>query len=260
MAATTVTRELFQRETVPLAKVQDEQRLRIAAGAIRSTVDQQSDPVNFILVSEWNLIGQNDAAALSAPAAGQPSAGFASNAILAEFHGNGASAATAAQDHLAPGPGASLKMATTDLKRVSALKQRFNVAAGLIGLPPALLAGIASRESRCGAVLDAHGFGDAGHAFGIMQVDARFHTPAGVPDPRSQAHINQAAGVLKQNLAQMIAKFATAEPARQLQAAVAAYNCGAGRVGSPATADARTTGHDYSNDVWERARFYASGW
>jgi hypothetical protein len=52
----------------------------------------------------------------------------------------------------------------------------------------------------------------------------------------------------------------TAPPVRQLQVAVAAYNCGAGGVASLDNADARTTHGDYSNDVWERARFYAIDW
>ena len=90
-----------------------------------------------------------------------------------------------------------------------------------------------------------------------MQVDKRFHTIAGEPDPKSQAHINQASGILKGFLDAMILKFPADPPARQLQAAIAAYNCGTGRVASPAAADATTTGGDYSNDVWERARFYA---
>lgn len=184
-----------------------------------------------------------------------------SNTILADYQGNGASAATAAQDHLPPGHDASRTMARTDLVRVTALKDHFNVAAVLTGLPPALLAAIASRESRCGSVLTSEGMGDGGNAFGIMQVDLRFHNPiAGRPDPTSQAHINQASGILKDALTAMIAKFPTMPAVRQLQAAVAAYNCGAGAVGTPDTADNGTTGHDYSNDVWERARFYSVGW
>jgi hypothetical protein len=272
MPAITTTRELFPKATVSLAQVQAEQNLRIAAGAIRSTTDDHSDPDNFILITDWNVIGQNDDGAApeagtpavgqpaAAPAAAGPSAGFASNGIFTEFNANGASARTAAQDHLAPGQDASRKMANTDKGRVTALKQRFNSAAAVTGLPPALLAAIASRESRCGNALDQDGNGDGGEGFGIMQVDRRSHTPAGEGDPRSQAHIDQAAGILKDCLNTMVGKFATAQPARQLQAAIAAYNCGTSNVASPDTADAHTTGHDYSNDVWERAQFYAVGW
>jgi soluble lytic murein transglycosylase-like protein len=197
-------------------------------------------------------------ATVSAVAAG--SGDFASNAILNGFHGTGASARTAAQDKLPPGPAASQAMAHTDLGRITPLKPRFNAAAAATGLPPAVLAAIASRESRCGNVLDAHGFGDGGEAFGVMQVDRRAHVPAGQPDPRSQAHIDQAAGILKAALDGMVERFSAALPARQLQAAIAGYNCGTARLASPDTVDAVTTGHDYSNDVWERARFYAVGW
>jgi hypothetical protein len=182
------------------------------------------------------------------------------NSILAEFEGTGASAKTAAQDHLGPGRAASFTMAKTDLRRVQLLKDRFNLAAEEADLPPALLAALASRESRCGNVLDHSGFGDGGNAFGVLQVDRRFHVPAGLPDPTSQSHINQASGILKAFLTETTTRFSSASAARQLQAAIAAYNCGVGHVVSLETADAVTTGHDYSNDVWERAKFYAIGW
>jgi soluble lytic murein transglycosylase-like protein len=151
-------------------------------------------------------------------------------------------------------------MAETDIGRVRPLIAKFNAAAAKTNLPPALLAAIASRESRCGNVLDRNGLGDGGHAFGIMQVDKRFHNPDGLPDPRSQAHIDQAAGILNEYFDQARRKFADQPLARQLQAAVAAYNCDMVRVQGPADADTHTTGHDYSNDVWARAEFYAERW
>jgi hypothetical protein len=151
-------------------------------------------------------------------------------------------------------------MAETDLGRVRPLIAKFNAAGSMTDLPPALLAAIASRESRCGNVLDRSGFGDAENAFGIMQVDKRSHSLEGLPDPRSQQHVNQAAGILNQSFEQARRKFADQPLARQLQAAVAAYNCGMGNVQSPAAADNHTTGRDYSNDVWARAEFYAARW
>jgi hypothetical protein len=151
-------------------------------------------------------------------------------------------------------------MAQTDLGRVRPLIARFNVAGANEDLPPALLAAIASRESRCGNVLDRNGFGDAENAFGIMQVDKRSHALQGLPYPRSQGHIDQAAGILNQAFEQAQRKFPNEPEARQLQAAVAAYNCGMSKVQSPDAANAPTTGHDYSNDVWARATFYVTIW
>jgi hypothetical protein len=60
MPATTTTTELFPKATVTLANVKNEQRLRIKAGAIRSTIDSTSDANNNILTTEWNVIGEND--------------------------------------------------------------------------------------------------------------------------------------------------------------------------------------------------------
>ena len=187
---------------------------------------------------------------------------FASNSILDKFHASGASLQTARQDKLtAGGPDASRTMAKTDQGRIKPLKARFNAVAAQTGLPPALLAAVASRESRCGNVLDPNdGTGDDGNAFGIMQVDKRSHTIKGKPDPKSQEHIQQASEILQGFLNTIVARFPAQPPERQLQAAVAAYNCGPGKVASPDAADASTTGHDYSNDVWERARFYAELW
>ena len=60
MPATATTKELFPKATVSLGEVKNEQRLRIKAGAIRSTLDSTSDADNYILVTEWNVIGEND--------------------------------------------------------------------------------------------------------------------------------------------------------------------------------------------------------
>jgi Transglycosylase SLT domain len=183
------------------------------------------------------------------------------NTILTTFVAAGASARTARQDNLpSGGRQASHIMAETDLGRVRLLITKFNVAGSKTDLPPALLAAIASRESRCGNVLDRNGFGDAENAFGIMQVDKRSHNLEGLPDPHSQEHIDQAAAILNEAFQQARRRFEGQPLARQLQAAVAGYNCGVGKVQSPADADTHTTGQDYSNDVWTRAQFYAERW
>lgn len=59
MPATTTTTELFPKATVTLAQVQNELRLRIKASAIRSVLDE-NDPTNYILITDWNVLGEND--------------------------------------------------------------------------------------------------------------------------------------------------------------------------------------------------------
>jgi peptidoglycan hydrolase-like protein with peptidoglycan-binding domain len=177
------------------------------------------------------------------------------NAILSKYQPTGASAATARQDGLSPGVGASHKMAQTDLPRLQKYKASFEAAGAKYGLPPALLAAIASRESRAGAALDSRGYGDHGNGFGLMQVDKRYHSLKG--GPYSAEHIDQAAGILKTYLNEVKAKHPGWPPEQQLRGAVAAYNSGVSNVQTVEGMDRGTTGNDYSNDVWARAQALA---
>lgn len=181
------------------------------------------------------------------------------NAILFTFEPKGASDRTANQDGL-PAKGihgveASEVMAKTDQSRVMAHKSDFIKAAEATDLPPALLAAIASRESRGGAVLDARGRGDSGNAFGIMQIDFRFHRPEVEDGPAGFAHILQAAEILQEKLKGVQRQFESLTDSSDLQTAVSRYNGGSGHAAP--NSDQGTTGGDYCNDVWARARFYA---
>ncbi len=183
------------------------------------------------------------------------SAGGSLHAILDLFQPAGASVKTAKQDHLPGGVASSETMAKTDRNRVMAHKEKFKVAGLEHNLPPALLAAIASRESRGGAVLK-NGFGDGGHGFGIMQVDNRNPFPVQHDGgPAGQAHINQATQILTNKLVAVKAGFPDLTAVEQLEMAVSRYNGGAGK--RPPNSDEKTTGGDYMNDVWARARFYA---
>ncbi|HMJ26211.1 MAG TPA: hypothetical protein VK475_10295 [Pyrinomonadaceae bacterium] len=190
------------------------------------------------------------------PLTNTPSAGAGVNAILDLFQPAGASPKTAKQDHLAGGVASSETMAKTDRNRVMASKEKFKLAARAHNLPPALLAAIASRESRGGAVLK-NGFGDGGHGFGIMQVDDRNPATPVQHDggPAGQPHIDQATRILADKLAQVRRSFPNLSEVEQLVMAVSRYNGGAGK--QPPNSDEKTTGGDYMNDVWARARFYA---
>ena len=88
-----------------------------------------------------------------------------------------------------------------------------------------------------------------------MQVDRRFHTIRG-DDPTGEVHIDQAASILADFFRGVQRKHPDWPRERQLQGAVAAYNFGLRNVGTMERLDIGTTGNDYSNDVWARARYY----
>lgn len=182
------------------------------------------------------------------------------NAILARITPGGASERTARQDKLTfAGVRASKKMAENDARNVLPFMSKFDEAAHAHGLPPALLAAIASRESRGGAVLAKDGTGDRGHGFGLMQVDNRNDFPTvREGGPFGQPHINQATQILADKLTAVRQKFPTLTPEQQLQTAVSRYNGGAGKPFP--YSDTGTTGGDYSNDVLARAQYYAERW
>ena len=184
------------------------------------------------------------------------------NAILSQFTSKGASDGTARQDKLPQqgihGVAASEAMAKTDRNRVIQHKEKFIAAGRQFDLPPALLAAIASRESRGGALLDKNGLGDHGHGFGLMQVDvtknAHVERDGG---PAGQPHINQATQILHDKLVAVRNKFTSLTPVEQLQTAVSRYN-GGHALPAP-DSDQGTTGGDYMNDVWAHALLRAHG-
>jgi hypothetical protein len=180
--------------------------------------------------------------------------------ILASLQTIGCGPATAKAERTTANVSGSRHIAQVDFARIDALRLKFERAAAATGMPRALIAAIASRETHCGLGLDDNGDGDGDNAFGIMQVDKRSHTIQGRPDPKSQTHINQAAKIFADGFRQMVNKFPDASEAEQLKAAVSAYNCGTNGVHSIASSDDRTTHHDYANDTWVRAQFFAARW
>ena len=179
-----------------------------------------------------------------------------SNKILSMIETVGMGAETAGNWYH-QGVEGSYQAAKKDLDAALALNDVFTNIGTSVGVPPALLAAIASRESGIGRMLDANGCGDGGNAFGICQIDKRFNTVVGQPDPKSQAHILQAANHLKSFLYTVSQDHPNWAAPMQLRGAVAAYNMGAKNVQSISGMDEGSTSNDYSADVWERARFFA---
>lgn len=167
---------------------------------------------------------------------------------------SGASEQTAAQDRLTErGVAASHKMAQTDSSKMQKYKGLIDSVAREKNVQKGTIAGIISRESRAGAALK-NGWGDKGNAFGLMQVDKRWHTPVGAWD--SKEHISQATGILVDMINTIQKTFPNWTREQQLKGGIAAYNCGPSKVSNYHDVDSGTTGRDYSNDVVARAQWY----
>lgn len=150
-----------------------------------------------------------------------------------------------------------------DMPQLTNLKAKFERASKQTGVPVEIMAGVASRESHVGKALDQYGFDPAKKtAFGIMQVDRRYHKLIGThdkhghPTPASQEHINQAASILKANKELIDKRYPNWTEDQRWRAAAAGYNMGPGNVRTLEHMDEGTTGGDYSQDVMSRAQAY----
>ncbi|XP_077379775.1 uncharacterized protein LOC144020310 [Festucalex cinctus] len=169
---------------------------------------------------------------------------------------SGASRETANQDNLpCAGVPASNNMAETDVGRMNKYKGVIQRVGGQMGIEPAIIAGIISRESRAGNALN-NGWGDNGNAWGLMQVDKRWHDLKG--DWDSEKHLRQGTAILIDMINEIKKKFPRWTAEQQLKGGLAAYNKGPGSVESYEAVDKNTTGRDYSNDVTARAQWYKS--
>jgi peptidoglycan hydrolase-like protein with peptidoglycan-binding domain len=169
----------------------------------------------------------------------------------------GASSLTASQDGLPSGISSSHKMAETDLQRAKSLVSIFQNVGAKFDVPPAMIAALASRESRCGNVLDSKGFGDQGNAFGILQVDQRYHKPLqGIDSPTSLEHVEQAIKIFAQYREQVQTNHPDWEDEFVIKGAAVAYNSGVENVQTKVGMDIGTAGGDYGSDIIARAQFY----
>ncbi|KAM3933972.1 lysozyme g-like [Leptodactylus fuscus] len=175
--------------------------------------------------------------------------------VLEQIPTTGASVRTGRQDgNNYSGTFGSEKMAEVDLERMKKYRQKIHSVSSKTGIDSAIIAGIMSRESRAGNALDPSKNGDCGNAFGLMQIDKRYHIPKGAWD--SEEHILQGAEILCSMFRAIKQKFPKWTTNQQMKGAIAAYNAGPGRVSNFEDIDSCTTGHDYSNDVVARAKYF----
>lgn len=174
------------------------------------------------------------------------------NDILSRYQPTGAGK-TAQQDGLPPGVASSHRMAQTDLPRLQKYKADFEAVGQKYGIPPAVLAGIASRETRGRAVDSTNSAG----AYGLMQVNVRAHPEGNDYGPDSRQHIDTAAKIFKNQWDQVKKDHPDWPPEQQLRGAIAAYNFGPDDVRTISGMDRGTDNDDYSNDVWARSQALA---
>ncbi len=179
---------------------------------------------------------------------------------LAVAKPKGCSDATARQDGLSRGGFASSQqMARNDLNRIRQHLPAITQACRELGLSVPVACGLASRETRGGnTALLVNGWGDRGNAFGLLQVDRRYHQIVTEGGPFGVGHCRQALGIFKQYLQQVEASHRTWPDWAILQGGCVAYNSGVGNVQSIDRMDIGSTGNDYGSDVLARAQFYAA--
>ncbi|MBM5816019.1 MAG: hypothetical protein FJ083_05360 [Cyanobacteria bacterium K_Offshore_surface_m2_239] len=126
-------------------------------------------------------------------------------------------------------------------------------------VPVEIILALASRESHLGALLglfgNEPGWGDRNQAWGILQVDKRFHTIRGLDDPFSEAHVEQAIGIFASYRDQVQRKHPGWADEFVLKGACVAYNSGVSNVQTINGMNSGTTHNDYGDDVIARAQF-----
>ncbi|PVD35804.1 hypothetical protein C0Q70_02770 [Pomacea canaliculata] len=158
---------------------------------------------------------------------------------------------------------ASQSAVRAHLTTLNGLKTCYEQVAATHCIEASVIGGLASRESNGGDSLTAAGYGDNGHAWGILQCDL---THSGLPcrecGARTCCHVEMMVGrLLIPYISQVSAKHPSWSLEQKLQGGVAAYNFGVGNVQSWAGLDIGSTGNDYSNDVIARAKYLKSlGW
>merc|ERR1719495_542779 len=163
------------------------------------------------------------------------------------------------------GKAKSEKAARADKSKLQRYSASFAAASNKYNLPKEILMAVASRESRVGSLLGKNsnkpGWGDKNRAFGIMQVDKRYHK---VVDETNIDNVDEGAKILANMLRQVKKKHPNWSYGWHLRGAVAAYNFGSKNVQTKSGIDkgsaktCKPCGGNYSWDTLQRARWLAA--
>jgi len=157
----------------------------------------------------------------------------------------------------------SEKVASEQYKESLKYENSINQASVKYGIPADIIKGIISRESGFGTLLgkwgNKPGWGDHNNAFGLMQIDKRYHKI----DESSIDNIDDGVKILTNYLRQMKKKKPDWSLDWQLRGAVASYNFGPKNVQTKAGIDIGSASSctpcdgNYSWDTMARAQWFA---
>ncbi|XP_026225031.1 butyrophilin-like protein 3 isoform X2 [Anabas testudineus] len=170
----------------------------------------------------------------------------------------GSSKSLLVNGQLLTGVQASHEMAKEDLEGLKRHKEKLVTVGNNLGIHPALIAGIISRQSRFGAELEVNGYGKGdGNCFGLMQINKHYHIVKG--GPYSEEHLDQGVTFLIQHIKTMERKHPSRTKEQQLKGALACYIAGEEKVLplSYEDLDSVTPRGDFANDVVARAQWFA---
>ncbi|XP_075891387.1 lysozyme g-like isoform X2 [Nelusetta ayraudi] len=125
-------------------------------------------------------------------------------------------------------------------------------------IPPALIAGIISRQSRAGTNIHSNGYGQTdSNCYGLMQINKAYHAVKG--GAFSEEHLDQGTTFLVQLIKTMQRTHPQWTKEQQLKGALACYISGEERVIPLAyeDVDSVTPNGDFASDVIARAQWFA---
>ncbi|XP_037614891.1 uncharacterized protein LOC119481763 isoform X3 [Sebastes umbrosus] len=153
---------------------------------------------------------------------------------------------------------ASNRLAERDLKKMLDYKDTIISQGQSLGVAPALIAAIISRQSHAGTLLKVDGFGQSdNNCFGLMQINKNYHAVKGTAF--SKEHVDEGVTIFIQQVKTMRRDKKNWNKEQQLKGALACYIAGDDRVRHLAyeDLDSVTPNEDFANDVVARAQWFA---
>ncbi|XP_078485456.1 lysozyme g [Ciona intestinalis] len=149
--------------------------------------------------------------------------------------------------------GDSFQNPKDDVHELLKLRSSICYASEKAGVPSALLAGIISRESGAGRMLNENGYGQ--HGYGVMQI-AEKHGADTTFGPFSREHILQGAQILHDLMHAVHEKHPDGMMDQKFRGGILAYRVGVENIRLPDLIHSDMPEQQYANDVLRRTSFF----